>query len=413
MSNQTHSQLVLLQAERITQGVPADLPALQILQRPTAGPTVRLCAVGDIGLSGRVTATAQRWGADTLFAEVAPVLQAADITFGNLESPLAGEIAPGKMFAAPREGAATLYKAGFNLIHLANNHVGEYGQVGLAATLDAVCKAGMIPLGAGEDLAVAQQLVRTDVNGLRIGWLSCGRTLLPQHAAGPRYWEFDEQELLAAVRQARPDVDVLIVSMHIGLMFLDYPHPNHKILAERLMRAGVNVVLMHHAHVLQGVQVVESGCMCCYNLGNFIWDYLEGNVLTKVMLDEQQEGAVFVFDLDAQGIASIAVLPTWIDAECRVRWAIQEHGNKILRRLQRISLGLNTDYQREFDRQRVERNFGDTLRVLAFHARRGNWAYVFDNLRRTRLEHLRQVSEYVWESLIRSYPYRRNGKGLT
>jgi len=191
--------------------------------------------------------------------------------------------------------------------------------------------------------------------------------------------------------------------MHIGLMFLDYPHPNHKALAERLMQAGADLVLMHHAHVLQGIQVVESGRVCCYNLGNFVWDYLEGNVLTKVMLDEQQESAVFIFDLDAQGIASIAVLPTWIDAECRVRWAVQERGDKILRRLQRISLGLNTDYQREFDRQRVERNVGDILHVLAFHARRGNWAYVFDNLRCIRFEHLRQVIGYVLRPLTRSH----------
>src|SRR5439155_6544781 len=147
---------------------------------------------------GRTAATAKRWGADTLFTEVAPVLQAADITFGNLESPLAGEIAPGKLFAAPTERAATLYKAGFNLIHLANNHVGEYGQAGLAVMLNAVREAGMMPLGAGDELAAAQRLVRTDVNGLRIGWLGCGRSLLPQSYTGPRYWEFDEQHLLAA-----------------------------------------------------------------------------------------------------------------------------------------------------------------------------------------------------------------------
>jgi hypothetical protein len=408
MSNQTHPPLIVVQAEEVTKSVPPNLLALQILQRSTTGPTVRLCAVGDIGLSGRAAATAKRLGADTLFAEVAPVLQAADISFGNLESPLAGEIAPGKMFAAPTEGAGALYKAGFDLIHLANNHVGEYGQVGLAATLDEVCKAGLLPLGAGESLEVAQQMVRTDVNGLRIGWLGCGRTLLPQNAAGPRYWEFDEQELLTAVLRARPDVDVLIVSIHIGLMFLDYPHPHHKALAERLMQAGVDLVLMHHAHVLQGIQVAESGRVCCYNLGNFVYDHLEVNVLTKAMLDEQQESAVFIFDLDAQGVASLAVLPTWLDAECCMRWAVQERGDKILRRLQRISLGLNTDYQREFDRQRVERNFGDTLRVLAFHARRGNWAYVFDNLRHARLEHLRQVIRYVLGPLLRTYTRQRS-----
>jgi poly-gamma-glutamate synthesis protein (capsule biosynthesis protein) len=292
-------------------------------------------------------------------------------------------------------GAAMLRKAGFNLIHLANNHVSEYGQAGLAATIDTVRAAGIVPLGAGADMAAAQQLVRTDVNGLRIGWLGCGRTLLPQKATSPCYWEFDEQELLTAVPRTRPTVDVLIVSMHLGLMFLDYPHPDHKAMAERLMQAGTDLVLMHHAHVLQGVQVTEAAHVCCYNLGNFLWDYLEGDVLADVMLNEQQEGAVFMFDLDTQGIASMAVLPIWVDAECRVHWAVQERGSKILQRLQRLSLGLKTNYQREFDRQRIERNVGHILRVIAFKARRGNWTYVFDQLRRIRLEHLRQMIGYV------------------
>lgn len=410
MSNKTCLQLSISQAARITAHVPPDLPVLQMVQRSAAGPTVRLCAVGDIGLSGRAATTAKHRGADVLFAEVAPFLQAADIIFGNLESPLASEMAPGQMFAAPTEGAATLSKAGFNLIHLANNHVGDYGQAGLAVTLSAIREAGMIPLGVGEKLAVARQLVRTDMNGLRIGWLGCGRTLLPQNDAGPRYWEFDEQELLATVVQTRPDVDVLIVSIHIGLMYLDYPHPDHKALAERLMRAGVDLILMHHAHVLQGIQTMESGRICCYNLGNFIWDYLEGNVQASVMLNEQQEGAVFVFDLDAYGVTSIAVLPTWIDAECCVRWAVQQRGEKILRRLQRISLELETNYQREFDRQRVERNFGDSLRVILFHAYRGNWAFVFDSLRRIRFEHLRQAIGYVLAPLIRLHMGYQNPK---
>jgi poly-gamma-glutamate synthesis protein (capsule biosynthesis protein) len=395
MSKQTHSQLVLLQAERITKGVPPDLPALQILQRPTAGPTVRLCAVGDIGLSGRAAATAKRWGADTLFAEVASVLQAADIAFGNLESPLAGEIAPDKMFAAPTEGAATLYKAGFNLIHLANNHVGEYGQLGLAATLDAVCKAGMIPLGAGENLAVAQQLVRTDVNGLRIGWLGCGRTLLPQNAAGPRYWEFDDQELLAAVIQTRPDVDVLIVSIHIGLMYIDYPRPEHKVMAERLMAAGTDLILMHHAHILQGVQVTSQARVCCYNLGNFLYSWEEGNVQTPVMLREQNEGAIFVFDMDSQGIAAAAALPTWIDESCRVCWATGERGRQILHRLERISRDLEGNFAPVFERQRTWRNTQVILKVLAFYAWHGNWKYVMDALRRTRLEHLKMLVRWL------------------
>jgi hypothetical protein len=403
MSDQSHLQLAIVEAKAITEHAPHDLPALQIFRRPTVGPTLRLCAVGDIGLSGRATVTAKRCGIDMLFAEVAPVLCAADIAFGNLESPLAGEIAPDKMFAAPMVGATAMSRAGFGLLHLANNHVGEYGQAGLAATLNGVRNAGIVPLGAGHDLIAAKQLVRTDVHGLRIGWLGCGRTLLPQSDSGTRYWEFDEQELLAAVAQARSEVDVLIVSIHIGLMYIDYPRPEHKVMAERLMAAGAALILMHHAHVLQGVQITSHGRVCCYNLGNFLYDWEEGNVKTPVMLREQNEGGLFWFVIDAQGIAVAAALPTWIDDACRVRWATGERGYRIIQRLARISRDLEGDFALTFERQRAQRNAGPILKVLAFHARRGNWRYVIDSLRCARWEHFKMLVRWVTE-LGRSVP---------
>ena len=402
MSNHTNLPPVIVKANAIAAHVPNDLPALQIVQRSTVGPVVRLCAVGDIGLSGRAAITAEREGADTLFVEVAPLLQDADMVFGNLESPLAGAIAPGKMFAAPVAGATALRKAGFRLLHLANNHVGEYGQIGLTATLKAVREAGMIPLGAGDDMAAARQLIHTEVNGLRLGWLGCGRTLLPQNGAGSRYWEFEAQELLDAVTQARPNVEVLIVSIHIGLMYLDYPSPAHKVMAENLMAAGADLILMHHAHVLQGAQVTSPGRVCCYNLGNFLYDWEEGNVQTPVMLREQNEGAVFLFHLDRQGIAVAMAFPTWIDEGCRVRWAAGERGHQILQRLTRISRDLEKDFTLAFEHQRASRNTAAILKVLAFHVWRGNWRYIIDSLRRARPEHFKMLARWLID-FVRSH----------
>ena len=123
MSTHTHIEPSIIAAKRIVPEVPGNLAGLQIVRRPTVGHTVRLCAVGDIGLSGRAAATAKHRGSET------PVLHNADIAFGNLETPLASEIVPENMFAAPVTGSETLQKAGFNILHLANNHVGEYGQV--------------------------------------------------------------------------------------------------------------------------------------------------------------------------------------------------------------------------------------------------------------------------------------------
>ena len=176
-------ELAIVPANTIAEQAPSDLRVLRICQRPSVGATTRLCAVGDIGLSGRSAVTAKERGSEILFAEVSPVLNAANLTFGNLETPLAGEISSGNMFAAPVTGAETLREAGFNLLHLANNHVSEYGQAGLSVTLAAVRQAGLTPLGAGDDSAV-RQLLRTDINGLRIGWLGCGRTLLLKEKRG-------------------------------------------------------------------------------------------------------------------------------------------------------------------------------------------------------------------------------------
>jgi hypothetical protein len=371
------------------------LPAMWITRRPPAGPTLTLCAVGDIGLSGRANVTANRRGSEALFLDAAPVLRDADLCFGNLESPLADEIAAGSMFAAPATSAAALRAAGFDVLHLANNHIGEFGQAGVLATLAAMRSVGLTPLGAGVNLAAARQLIRTDVNGIRVGWLGCGRTLLAQPDDGASYWEFDEHELLNGIAKARPTVDVLIVSIHIGLMYMDYPRPQHKVLAEQLMGKGADLVLMHHAHILQGVQVTAAGAVCCYNLGNFLYDWQEGDVQTPIMLREQNEGAIFWFQLDRRGVAGAAVLPTWIDADCQVRWATAGRGRAILQRLARISADLERDFARIFESQRATRNTGMILKVLAFHIKHGNWRRVASSLRRFRLEHLRMVLRWL------------------
>jgi poly-gamma-glutamate synthesis protein (capsule biosynthesis protein) len=390
--------LELIDAAEIAASVPSDVPALRLRMRPSDSRLVRLCAVGDIGLSGRAAMTARQRGADQLLGDVRSLLQSADITFGNLESPLAEDIAPAGQFAAPRTGAITLRQAGFDVVHLANNHVGEYGQAGLAATLQAVEDAGLRPLGAGSDMSAARRIVRTDCGGLRIGWLGCGRTLLPQTGGGPCYWEFDEQELLDEVRRVRSALDVLIVSIHIGLMYVFYPRPEHKAMAERLMAAGVDLILMHHAHVLQGVQATARGAMCCYNLGNFLYDWEEGNVRMPVVVEEQNEGGIFVFDFDRHGLSSFAFLPTWIDSDCCARWATGNRGLRIVNRFEQITSGLAGDFVAEFERQRAARNTAGIVKVLAFNASRGNWGFVASSLRRMRWEHVKMALRWITAS---------------
>ena len=130
MTNEIDRDFHVIEGRLISEHVPEDVPALQIIRRRSVSPAVRICAVGDIGLSGRAAKTMVRRGADALLSDIAPLFRAADISFGNLESSLGGDIEPQTMFAASTSGAFTLRKAGFGMLHLANNHVADCGQLG-------------------------------------------------------------------------------------------------------------------------------------------------------------------------------------------------------------------------------------------------------------------------------------------
>ena len=387
----------IVPARALLPELPADLSAILFHERAPVGHTVRVCAVGDSGLSGQVGRTASELGYGALLREVAPLLQSAAAAFANLEGTLI-ERPHDALFAAPPAAAEALRQAGVTIVHLANNHVYDFGPTGLASTLAAAAGANLVALGAGDDAAASRRLVRTECRGVRVGWLGCGRTLLPQDT-GARFWEFDEQELLSAIRKARPSVDVLIASVHIGFMYLDYPHPDHRAMAQRCAAAGADIVLMHHPHVLQGIETTPDGKIVCYSLGNFLFDWKEGLITNQVMVQEQNEGAVFVFDLDRSGVARAAAVPTRSDEACRVRWAGGDRGDAILDRLQRISRPLGGNYAPAFWRQRSERNTKHVLRMLRFYIVHGEWGSVWRMFTKVRRHHLRMLAHWALASL--------------
>ncbi|PYP41683.1 MAG: hypothetical protein DMD42_13265 [Gemmatimonadetes bacterium] len=101
-------------------------------QRPTD--TLRLYAVGDINL-GRRLAKERLLEGDTLYPFLAlrDSLASADITFGNLESPIAPDSSPAPdsvgVFTAPAAAAAALARAEFDVVSTANNHAWDGGRI--------------------------------------------------------------------------------------------------------------------------------------------------------------------------------------------------------------------------------------------------------------------------------------------
>ena len=317
--------------------------------------------------------------------------------FANLECTLQASIDDAENFRAPSTSAETLATLGFTHLHLANNHVLEAGAEGLEDTLLAVGSAGMEALGAGPSQGAAKRLRVDEVLGLRIGWLACGRTLVDQGADKTQIWELDEAELQAAVSEGASAVDVLVVSIHIGFMLVEYPSPGIRALAHRLCEAGAHLILMHHPHVLQGVEIVGDNRAICYSLGNLLFDWREGRFPAEILIEEQNEGALFFFDLDADGVARVSVAPTYIEDRCRVLFAQDERAERIVDRVKRLSRELEGDYVPLFERQRAAHNTGLAARTLWHHLKRGELFEALRLSKRVRPHHFQMLIRWLFQ----------------
>ena len=102
-----------------------------------------IAAVGDIML-GRRVGDRHRAAPAAPLKPLAKRLAGAEITVGNFESTLSTAGSPtqgGDSFAASPRVIAGLRAAGFDLLSLANNHVGDYGDRGLRQTLARFAKS--------------------------------------------------------------------------------------------------------------------------------------------------------------------------------------------------------------------------------------------------------------------------------
>ncbi|HYG81456.1 MAG TPA: CapA family protein, partial [Pyrinomonadaceae bacterium] len=136
--------------------------------------TVELVAVGDILLDRGVARRIEREGTGRLFAGVEDALAGADVTFGNLENPVAARCQRSrkKISFQARPGAAdALPGAGFDLLSLANNHTLDCGKGGLLETIDHLKARGMRWAGAGPTLAAAEAPTILSVKGIKIAFV--------------------------------------------------------------------------------------------------------------------------------------------------------------------------------------------------------------------------------------------------
>lgn len=297
--------------------------------------------------TSREAAGSDHSGWDALFADVADVFRHADFGFVNLETPVAPKHSLGSkpfQFDAPVALMESLKFSGVKIVSFANNHVLDQNYAGFDETLDHLREQGLLFVGSGSTAGDAWKPVILEKNGIKIGWLGMTRWLNgrrnsekdgdPHVAFFPYPGESnaapgrDEAGVLDAIRAARAQCDLLLVSIHWGIEYAPAPRPADVDIAHKMLEAGAGAVIGHHPHVLQPIETYltqdHRNTVIFYSLGNFLSNqsanYVQGLMPDKT--GEPRDSVIVKFavvkkDYGPAGIrvelGDVGILPMWTE----------------------------------------------------------------------------------------------------
>lgn len=213
-----------------------------------------------------------------LLEEVKPILQDADVTFGNLEGCFLNSGPTTKhckdtlkcyAFRMPDRYAPCLKDAGFTVMSLANNHSGDFGMKGRKNTMRLLDSLG-IEYGGLEIKPTAE----FEKDGVKYGFV----------AFAPIRATLDMLNLEMAsqkVKELKDRNDIVIVSFHGGAEGRTHEHITRETeefygedrgnvyeFSHLMIDAGADVVFGHGPHVARAIEVYKNRFIA-YSLGNF------------------------------------------------------------------------------------------------------------------------------------------------
>ena len=245
-----------------------------------AGDTLSIVFTGDILLDRGVRRVINQHGVDHLFSDgIDSVFRSAQLVVGNLECPATKIDAPvfkRFIFRGEPEWLDTLRQHGITHLNLANNHSIDQGREGLLDTRRIIIAAGMVPMGAGENMSEASEPVLLASEPRNVWFVPSLRLALENYAYLPDKPCVSQEPMDSLIRRVHrlrqeDSTAVIIVSLHWGGEHTLKPVPRQRLEAHQLILAGADALICHHTHTLQTIETF-IGKPIYYSIGNFIFD---------------------------------------------------------------------------------------------------------------------------------------------
>lgn len=238
---------------------------------------LKLLFVGDYCPIGRNKNDFDSGEGDAIFGGFEKHTANADFSIANLEAPLIEQgnkiQKSGPNIKASQKSLIPLKRIGFDAVTLANNHILDYDEQGVASTIDACYKYNIKYVGAGKNLNGARKPLVISIKNKKVAILNiaenefCAATA-QSYGANPLHLINNHYD----IKKAKAENDYVIVIPHGGREHYQLPSPQLKERYRFFIESGADALISHHTHCFSGYEFYK-GKPIFYSLGNFIFDY--------------------------------------------------------------------------------------------------------------------------------------------
>lgn len=228
---------------------------------------MKLGFVGDVCVNGSFLANFQK--DEKIFStDIQHLIQDCEYVVVNLEGATTDK-------QAPKLAKNTSLKNPENLIswasqypfvyNLANNHILDYGEDAFRQTMNSCKNHSSRYFGQSIQPCIVKN------KGISIALFSCVGFVENARLINTYSNDFINQ-LEQEIQRIKHQVDFIFLNYHGGEEFSHYPSPvKRKRLKKMAKIDGVDAVIAHHSHTVQGVEYVNN-VPIFYSIGNFVFD---------------------------------------------------------------------------------------------------------------------------------------------
>lgn len=243
---------------------------------------------GDVLLHGALLKKANVQGSynfDSMLKAANNIIS-ADYNVVNQESLAAGEsfkVSSYPLFNSPVDILKKLKDLDVNLVNVANNHMLDKGEEGLVSYFKNLDEVGLDYVGASLN---SNTIKYVEVSGVKLAFVSYtdGSKINIDKIKDVNVNFFKGESFALRmnrrlsnvkkdIKEAKGNSDFVILSLHFGEEYFRSPSSFQKDIVSTLVETDIDVLIGHHPHVLQPVELLENSkgrnVLVAYSLGNF------------------------------------------------------------------------------------------------------------------------------------------------